>query len=127
MIYDICMMGIVIGALASLVICVWRFTSLMGTLTGTATRFQERSEKQKDRFFERMIEKMQVEGNPTLADRMSARHAQESLAGHKQDLHRDGRADAAVEHYDRKAQREAEAVAREFVRPVVGHPKDSMT
>lgn len=85
-----------VATLLALVVCVWRFTSILAHLMGMAVRFSERNEAQRDRFYERMIEKRQVEGNPEQAVQMAGMHHSEAINTHRTNINRDARADRAV-------------------------------
>lgn len=104
-----------LATLLTLAVCIWRFTSMMTNLTGMAGRFSERNEQQRDRFYERMIEKQQVEGDPERAVQLAGMHHSESVNNHRSNLNRDARADRAV----------AVEVRHRAQPAVVGHEMDA--
>lgn len=109
-------LGLPIATVFALVICVWRFTSVGAAMIGTIGRSTERNEAQRDRFFQQMVEKMQVDDGKQ-AFQLAQLHAGETTATHRADLTRDAVA-------DRRAK--AKATAEEIHRNVrtVSDPRD---
>lgn len=89
-------LGLPVAAILALVVCVWRFTSVLNAMAGTVGRSAERNEAQRDRFYQQMIEKMQIGGDGKRAFDLAQLHGQEAAAGHRADLTRDGVADKRV-------------------------------
>lgn len=109
--------GIPVATILALVVIVWRCMSVIGAMTGTIGRSVERNEAQRDRFFQQMVEKMQVKDDEKRAFLLSQLHANEAGAGHRADLSRDAVADKQM-----KARAAAEAKHRDVM--TVGDPRD---
>lgn len=110
-------LGLPIAAILALVVTVWRFTSVYSAMIGTVGRSTERNEAQRDRFFQQMVEKMQVTGDGKLAFQVANLHAQESTAGHRADLSRDAASDRRINAKVASEQRHRDL-------RTVGDPKD---
>lgn len=86
-------LGLPVATILALVICVWRFTGVLSAMASTIGRSTERNEAQRDRFYQQMIEKMQVGDDSKRAFDLAQLHGQEGAAGHRAALNRDAVAD----------------------------------
>lgn len=78
-----------LSVLAALVLCVWRFTSILARLAQSTARHDERNAEQRDRFFMQLLEQKAVASHADQAVQMAGVHSNEHLKTHNMNLARD--------------------------------------
>lgn len=104
---------LVLATLAALVLCVWRFTSIIRVLAQSTARHDERNAEQRDRFFLQLLEQNSVAGHADKAVAMASVHSTEHLRMHNMNLARDAVDDKEAAKAARKAEFERQHRERE--------------